>query len=229
MQNKTVPSASLRHIILRPDRIIDISYQGLFVLWISLILGFGLVYFLLSTFFPLYGLSHIANEAPLVRLFNCLYFSVVTATSVGYGDIVPMGIAKLVAAIQSIFTVFLSAIFVTKLITYKQELALYQVHKLSFEDIFSNTREGFFIIRQDFDHLIQEVKTTGTLSPDSQETMGTAFKQGQSLLEEILEFYDDDANMYTIDIRREQLLLEAVVRTLKRIENMLQASIRRRF
>ena len=43
-----------------------------------------------------------------------MYFSVITATSVGYGDIVPVGIAKLLASIQSILTIFISAIFVTK-------------------------------------------------------------------------------------------------------------------
>lgn len=209
--------------IFKPDTIIDLSYQGLFLMWIGLVIGFGIGYFTLTLAMPLHGLRNIEGFSPLDTLLSSMYFSVITATSVGYGDIVPIGISKLLASTQSILTIFISAIFVTKLISYRQEIALYQVHKLTFEGNFYNTREGFFIIRQDFDHMLQELEKGNMPDGESWETFSTALKQGQSLLDEILEFYDDETNMYVIDLRREQLLLEGVHRTLMRLHKLLLA------
>ncbi len=207
--------------IFRPDTIIDLSYQGLFLVWIGLVISFGIIYFTLTLIVPAHGLVPMEGYGPLDTLLSSMYFSVITATSVGYGDIVPVGIAKLLASIQSILTIFISAIFVTKLISYRQEIALYQVHKLTFEGNFYNTREGFFIIRQDFDHMLHELEKGRSPDAEAWETWSIALKQGQSLLDEILEFYDDQSNMYTIDLRREQLLLEAVHRTLMRLHKLL--------
>ncbi len=204
------------------ERFISVSYQDLFLLWLALVAAFGFIYFLLSAFTESHGLAHIEAFDPADKFFSSLYFSVVTATSVGYGDIAPLGISKLFASIQSIMSLFLSAILVTKLISYRQEIALYQVHKLTFQNIFYSTREGFFVIRRDFDHIIDEAKRDHAIAEHLWQNMATAFKQGQNLLEEVLEFYDTDAKMYTIDIRREQLLLEAVQRTLERISEMLE-------
>lgn len=43
---------------------------------------------------------------------NSLYFSVVTFTTLGYGDILPIGISKLFAAIEALLGGFILALFV---------------------------------------------------------------------------------------------------------------------
>ncbi|WP_420590623.1 ion channel [Bacterioplanoides sp.] len=48
----------------------------------------------------------------LLRFLNSLYFSIVTFTTLGYGDIAPVGVARFVAAMEAFFGSFTMALFV---------------------------------------------------------------------------------------------------------------------
>ena len=48
----------------------------------------------------------------ILNLLNALYFSVVTFTTLGYGDILPIGISKLFAGIEALLGGFILALFV---------------------------------------------------------------------------------------------------------------------
>lgn len=48
----------------------------------------------------------------LMQLLTCLYFSVVTFTTLGYGDLIPFGLSRLLAAIEAFIGSFTLALFV---------------------------------------------------------------------------------------------------------------------
>ena len=206
------------------EKLTSLSYPQLFLLWTSLTLAFACGYFLFAS---IGDVAHhgpfilIGIENPWIRFFNSLYFSIVTATSTGYGDITPRGFSKALAAVQSMSALFIFAVFVTKLVSHRQELALREVHRLSFEDVFHNIREGLFILRKDCDGLIEKAEKDGKMEVEDWDTLVIAYKQAQSLLSEIPDFYDQDNDLYTLDDRREQLLHESVHRTLHRINQTL--------
>lgn len=206
-----------------------LSYTTLFTLWGFMALGFGFAYFGMSylgesTHSPT-DLANITD--PLVRFANAMYYSIITATSTGYGDITPQGISKLFAAVQSITALLVFAIFVTKLVSHQQELTLTEVHRLTFEDVFHNTREGFYICRKDFDHIIDHAEKNGTLNSEHWENMVIAYRHLETLFEEIPDFYANETHHYTIDAKREQLLLESAHRTFHRINVMLDTLSRK--
>lgn len=204
------------------EHITNLPYSNLFLLYVILTVGFAALYALLATFAPMHAPARLLNLDVLSRFGNSLYFSIVTSTSTGYGDIVPHGFSKVLASVQSLSAIFIFAIFVTKLVSQQQEIALRQVHRLTYEDVFHNTREGLFIIRKDIDRIIGVLERKETLTREDWEDLATAYKLGQSLLLEIPDFYDMDNNhLYTIDERREQLLQEAVHRTLHRINQLI--------
>jgi len=210
------------------ERITGASYPALLLVWVSTVFGFALAYFVLSTISPENGLEQLIGREITHRFWNSIYFSIVTATTVGYGDIVPSGLSKILVSMQSIFAFFVFAVFITKLVSHRQELALREIHTLSFEEAFATVREGFFMMRKDFDALIAEAETTGRLSPHSWDNLTTAYREGQSLLEQIPEFYDPEDGLYTLDPRREELLQEAVHRTLHRLNHLLDVLSQKR-
>lgn len=204
------------------EKIVTLPYTALFTLWFVLAALFAAAYALLAIFAPAHAPQGLLNMEPLRLIGNSLYFSVITSTTTGYGDIVPMGLSKTLACIQSVVGFFLLAVFVTKLVSQQQELAVRQMHKLTYEDVFHNTREGLFIIRKDFDRLIAMVERRETLTEEDWADLATTCKQGQSLLLEIPEFYSpEEIGLYTIDEGREQLLQEAVHRTLHRLNQLI--------
>ncbi len=72
-------------------------------------------------------------------------------------------------------------------------------------------------MRKDFDGIMHEAESTGTLSEHGKENLETALHQGEVLIEDIPTFYDNERQLYIIDMRREELLAEAVERTFERL------------
>ena len=48
----------------------------------------------------------------LHEFLTCIYFSIVTFTTVGFGDVVPLGATRIVAAVESFIGVFSISLFV---------------------------------------------------------------------------------------------------------------------
>lgn len=212
------------------EKMTKLNYATLFGVWTGLVLLFAAIYFLLTyvgngahgpNFFEGASSVDLFAMPHAHRFYNALYYSVITATSTGYGDIVPHGFSKIIASLQSISALMVFAIFVTKLVSHQQEVTLTEVHRLTFEDVFHNSREGMFIARKDFDHIIQALNAEEGMSNESWENLIIAYQQLQTLFEEIPDFYQNEVHRYTIDKKREDLLLEASHRTLHRINQML--------
>lgn len=202
------------------ERITTLPYSVLFFTWIGLALVFGFAYMALS-YMPGHGPTDLDGMGFWARFGNSLYYSIITATSTGYGDITPMGLSKLLAALQSIMALMIFALFVTKLVTIRQDIALRQVHKMTYEDVYYKIREGFYIIRKDFDQIIAVIAKHKKLTEENWADLRVAFQQGGSLLSDIPDFYDEQHQIYTIDVQREHLLQEGVHRTLERVEDLL--------
>ncbi|MGY3568910.1 pentapeptide repeat-containing protein [Vibrio sp. SCSIO 43135] len=111
-----MPLFSLRRIV---SKIVDVfcgygeSPARVVLFSIFLILACAIAYFLLDTTSsnPVYagveGWQFYAFE-----FFNAVYFSVVTFTTLGYGDISPVGIARFIAAFEAFLGSFTMALFV---------------------------------------------------------------------------------------------------------------------
>ncbi len=204
------------------ESLTNTSYRQLLLVWLGMVMIFAFAYFLLSFRGSSNGIIALEGMPALQKFGNALYFSTITSTTVGYGDLVPHGVAKLVAALQSLSGLFVSGIFVAKLVSYRQEITLDRVYRLTFEDVFYNTREGLFIIRKDFDRIIQHVAGGQDIAEHDWENIAIACRHAQTLLEGIPDFYSQNPHLYTIDAKREYLLLDAVCRTLARLQHLLE-------
>lgn len=185
---------------------------------------FAGIYVELHSLNPENGVLGFADMQPMERVWNALYFSVATATTVGYGDLAPLGLSRLFAALEAFMGFLGLCIFISKVVGHRQELLLQQVHGLSFEHMLHQTRESLFLIRRDFDGILEEMGEAKSLSSKSWENTAVAFSMCETCLDDIPHFYQKDTVFYSLDTKREGLLLDAVKRTLKQIQNFLEAA-----
>jgi tetratricopeptide (TPR) repeat protein len=75
----------------------------------------GVVIVLLSAI--LYSLTYLVKETAVFRpnFFEAFYFSVITFTTVGYGDLTPIGFSRLIASLESFCGIFIIPIFIISL------------------------------------------------------------------------------------------------------------------
>lgn len=103
-------------------------FYAFLIVYCIFIIGFGLIYFALSLTDTILveNVNSRYPETNYVRqLFTSFYFSGVTLLTIGYGDITPIGIGRIIAIFQALFGYVLPTAFVLKLV---------QLNQLSRED-----------------------------------------------------------------------------------------------
>ncbi|MDD1004968.1 potassium channel family protein [Pseudomonas sp. TNT2022 ID642] len=82
------------------------------------ILIFAAAYFFLSQQ-PNTGLSK--DEKHIAGVWDCIYFSVVTITTLGYGDLAPTGVTRLLAALEALFGLIFAGYSISQVMSLRQE------------------------------------------------------------------------------------------------------------
>ncbi|MBT2688850.1 two pore domain potassium channel family protein [Bacillus sp. ISL-47] len=94
------------------------NFLYLISLYATIMIGFGLIYILLD----LHGLvvlidgTNYIEAGFLERLETGFYFSAVTLFSVGYGDISPIGIGRMIAVLEALIGYVIPAAFVARVV-----------------------------------------------------------------------------------------------------------------
>ena len=111
------------------------STLQLFLLWIGTILLSGSCFWL-GALMGEHGLVEAGRPigADLKGFGSALYFSFVTATSIGYGDIVPIGGARVIAVVEAIAALLIFGAVVAKFVSHRQDQLVSEIHRITFED-----------------------------------------------------------------------------------------------
>ena len=111
------------------------STLQLFLIWLGMILLTGIAYWL-GALIGEHGLIEAGRPvtADLSGFASAIYFSFVTATSIGYGDIVPVGIARVVAVAEAITGLLIFGAVVAKFVSHRQDELMSEIHRVTFED-----------------------------------------------------------------------------------------------
>lgn len=91
------------------------NFMVLASIYATVMIGFGLIYFLLEIkgFDVLFGGNFESNPV-LSHMETSMYFSAITLFSVGYGDIAPIGIGRIIAVLEALIGYTIPAAFVAR-------------------------------------------------------------------------------------------------------------------
>ena len=130
-----------------------LTFFYILFLWVGIIVVFGFAYYLFSgdSSYLLYSVS---GES-VINLFDHIYFSFITATSTGFGDIIPRGFHKIISIFEVVFGLVLLAFVTSKFIAIKQNVILMEIYEISLHERINRIRSSFLLFRQKLGLLIE--------------------------------------------------------------------------
>ncbi|MCK4429266.1 MAG: two pore domain potassium channel family protein [Candidatus Aenigmarchaeota archaeon] len=100
------------------ERIDKLSFEYLSILFFGIIILFGVLFFALTIYFPDHGIS---SEVKQIDLLTSIYFSAVTITSLGYGEIIPLGFSQLLVMVEIFFGLLMFGVIISKIVSGRQK------------------------------------------------------------------------------------------------------------
>src|SRR5699024_1667780 len=104
----------------RTDKKVWIAYDifyTLLIIYIIVIIGFSFLYYMLSFYdVVLYEENATKEQSLLDMWWRSFYFSGVTMLTIGYGDVIPLGVGRLFALLQALIGFILPTAFVLKVV-----------------------------------------------------------------------------------------------------------------
>ncbi|HBZ72800.1 MAG TPA: hypothetical protein DEP35_24945 [Deltaproteobacteria bacterium] len=127
------------------------STAKLFGVWLAMVVLSGCIYW----FGGLLGFGWLTEAGrPVGRglkgLMTAIYFSFVTTSSVGYGDVLPVGPARILAIFEAVAGLLIFGAVVAKFVSRRQEELVLQIHRTTFEDRLNRVQTNLHLCLSDF-------------------------------------------------------------------------------
>lgn len=138
--------------------------RQLLMLWLTVNLVFGLLYWVIS-YLPGHGLREAGQ--PLghgaADLLEAVYFSFVTGLSIGFGDIVPVGLVRIFAVFQGAACLLIFGVIISKLVSRRQDELIGEIHRIAFEERLGRVRTNLHLV-------VTEIQEIAELCSNAQPT-----------------------------------------------------------
>ena len=129
------------------DLVDSLSTARLFAVWLAVTVGCGVTYWLIS----------LSSRAGLVEagarvgnnlsgLLTAIYFSFITATSVGYGDVLPIGATRILAVGEAVAGLLIFGLLIAKFVSYRQDLLVREIHSVTFEERLDRVQTNLHLV-----------------------------------------------------------------------------------
>jgi len=146
------------------DRVANLSLERLAGLWLGMVLACGVIFWL-AGIAEGWGLQAGSSPVPanFTGLGTAIYFSFVTALSIGYGDVIPVGALRVLAVTEGAAGLLIFGCVVSKLVSRRQEELTEEIHRTTFEDRLDRVRTNLHLVFSDFGSLQQLQAEQGVL------------------------------------------------------------------
>jgi hypothetical protein len=223
-----IDEPSLVTAVRRPDRghtFVDLferrTTADLVLLWFGTIAGCAVIYWIISST-SMGGLregDHQIAGGPR-GLLTALYFSFVTATSVGFGDVVPLGAVRALAIVEAVLGLLVFGAVVSKLVSRRQEQIINEIHVIAFEDRLERVQTDLHFVLMELQSIAQLCRAPGS----DQQQVRARFESASGIcLSELRTIHD---LLYRPQSLPEETMLEGILATLSLVLRELRELLR---
>jgi Ion channel len=196
-----------------------LNFGHIFLIWLGVIVIFGVIFYYVGDGQSLlYSPSHM----PVTKFADHVYFSFVTATTTGFGDITPVGPYKIVAILEVVIALLLLAFVTSKLVMIKQDIILNEIYDISFKERITRLRSSLLLFRQNIDRLITKIEDD-TVTQREIEGLSLFITAFEETLREIIALFPARRGSYTKNIEAvsRDLLTNSIIHSFEKLEEAL--------
>ena len=199
-----------------------VDFYQILLTWFLLIFMIGVVYYFFLGKFGANLVSTITKE-PITKITDTIYFSFITATSTGFGDIIPLGFFKIIAVIEVTLGLLLLAAVTSKLVSIKQDIILDELYEMSFTEKINRLRSSLLVFRQHASRIITHVEA-GTIDKREVYELYVYIHSIETVLEEMLPIVSPEGkHIFTkvIDPVSTELLVNSALQSFERLLELM--------
>ncbi len=200
----------------------QVSFYQIFLFWFSLIFLFGIGYHFFSGKLGADIVYSVTGNS-VEKITDAIYFSFITATSTGFGDIIPLGFFKITAIIEVTLGLLLLALITSKLVSIKQDIILEEIYEISFTEKINRMRSSLLLFRQHASRIMTHLETN-TADKREINDLYIYIHSLETVLEEMLPLINpEEKNIFTkeIDSVNTELLVNSILQSFERLRELL--------
>jgi hypothetical protein len=134
-------------VLLLIDLLAARSVGEILSAWLAMILTIGIAYWCIA----LAGVTALLEGGVPVSgrwdgFVTAIYFSFVTALSVGYGDIAPVGLARGLAVVEAASGLLIFGFIVSKFLSRRQDELIGEIHRITFEERLERVQTNLHLV-----------------------------------------------------------------------------------
>lgn len=201
-----------------------VDFYQILLTWFLLIFLLGVVYYLFLGKLGANLVSTITGE-PIAKLTDAIYFSFITATSTGFGDIIPLGFFKVMAVLEVTLGLLLLAAVTSKLVSIKQDIILEELYEMSFTEKINRLRSSLLLFRQHASRIATHVEA-GTVDKREIYDLYVYIHSMETVLEEMLPMVNpEEKHVFSkvIDPVDTELLVNSILQSFERLLELVVA------
>jgi len=148
------------------DKLANWPLEQLIGFWLGIIIFFGLLYWIAGVGMGC-GLQagNTLIKPDLDGFGTAIYFSFVTALSIGYGDVIPLGALRILAITEGIAGLLIFGCVISKLVSRRQEALVEEIHHTTFEERLDRVRTNLHLVFSDLG-TIDQINREQSALPD---------------------------------------------------------------
>ncbi len=202
-----------------------VNFYQILLTWFFLVFMLGIIYYLFLGQLGANLVSTITGE-PVTKITDTIYFSFITATSTGFGDIIPLGFFKIIAVLEVTLGLLLLAVVTSKLVSIKQDIILEELYEMSFVEKINRLRSSLLLFRQHASRIATHVEG-GTVDKREIYDLYVYIHSVETVLEEMLPMIDPEQKHVffskVIDPLDTELLVNSILQSFERLLELVTA------
>ena len=203
-------------------RVFDkLTFFDMFMLWVLIVSIFGVSYYSTSN-----NDSYLfyAKSGELVnKISDSLYFSFITATSTGFGDIIPHGNFKTIAIFEAVFGLVLLATLTSKLVSIKEDAILNEIYEISFSERLSRLRSSLLAFRQNITRIINRIEEK-SISKREVDDLYVYISSFETALNEVIAFFGKSGSnifLKQVDPVNTELIFNSILQSFGKLNELM--------